>query len=216
MTDQQPPTGTGDASELSRALAVLSNPCRRRIVALLSERRASISLSELTSLLAADDDLTGGPNGADGETEADTDSLAITLHHVHLPMLSDGGFAEYDPVRRTVVPGPRIDDENATDLLTLVETLAESEFHLFSTAPMRATLAVLVDTSGVELPVSTVTAQLVAHVGGPRKTHAARLRHYHLPKLDAAGVVDYDVNRSTVSLRANSALLDASFSPATS
>ncbi|WP_224332230.1 DUF7344 domain-containing protein [Haloprofundus halobius] len=221
MSNQPSSHEHGDAGELSRALAALADPCRRRVVAVLSERRADIPMSTLvTLLLAVEDGFPPASAESARAATADADSLAIALHHVHLPKLSDVGFVEYDPGRRTVSPGRRIDEGSATDRWMLVEALdgrtTDAELRLFSTDAARATLAVFVDAAEVELDVSTVAERLAARIGGQREAHAIRLRHNLLPKLADAGVVDYDAARATVSCRSDSPLLDASFSPAPS
>lgn len=216
MTDEQPSTVPDRADELSQMLAVLSHPRCRQVVTQLSADPAPSTLTDLVAALRALDDSTSESHTDDATSE----SLAISLHHVHLPKLAAAGLVEYDPTSRTLARGSRVgsgDIERASSLLTrLDDELSDAEVRLFATPTMRATLTVLHDTVGTELSLSSVAAGLSAQFGGSDRTHAMRLRHSLLPKLVAAGVVDYDESAETVSLLRHSALYDEPSSPVSS
>ncbi|QCJ47805.1 hypothetical protein [Haloprofundus sp. MHR1] len=210
MTDEQSSATADDVDELSQLLAVLSHPRRRQVVTLLSDDSHPSTLTELVAAIRTLDSPT--PTAADREA-----SLHLSLHHVHLPKLTDAGFVEYDTASRTLTPGRRLVGRDTDQVPSLAAHFDDertgSGVRLFSTTTMRATLAAL-DTDDEELDVSDVAAALSARVGGSPQTHAAHLVHSLLPKLAEAGVVDYDADRGTVSLRYRSPPLGGSSSPA--
>lgn len=83
--DDRSPEGT---------FGLLANRRRSRLVSALACREPAVSLRALASAVA------------DRESSTPTDSLerevAISLHHVHLPRLSDADVVDYDPETRTV------------------------------------------------------------------------------------------------------------------
>lgn len=86
-------------SEYYRVLAA-----QRRRVALdvLAGRTAPVDLEELAAAIAARE-LDGGDAG-----EGPVRRTAISLHHVHLPMLSETGVIDYDPGAGRVEACPRL------------------------------------------------------------------------------------------------------------
>jgi hypothetical protein len=67
-------------------MSELTHTLRRQILTRLIERH-TLTRTELAELLAADPDI----------PTTDTHQLEVVLHHVHLPMLDDALFLEYDP-----------------------------------------------------------------------------------------------------------------------
>ncbi|WP_224269612.1 DUF7344 domain-containing protein [Haloprofundus salinisoli] len=214
MTDEHSSTTSGGADELPRLLAALSHPRRRQVVTMLSDGSQPSTLAELVAAIRAPDSSASAP----GDHEASLDSLGVSLHHVHLPKLTDAGFVEYDPVSRTLAPGPRLTERDTEYAPLLADRLddepTDSEACLFATPAIRAVLTVLDEAGDAELAVSSVATALSAHVGGSPRTHTIRLRHSLLPKLAETGVVDYDTGRETVSLRHDLSSLGGSSSPA--
>lgn len=78
-------------------------------------------------------------------------------------------------------------------------------FSLFSLARRRYALYCIVETSATTLSTTDLVDELAALEGrasdesSPRDEIELTLRHTHLPKLSAAGVIDYDPERSVVS-----------------
>lgn len=75
---------------------LLTSERRRRILALLSNRTAAITCQELAELLVV---------AEHGHSDPSADALRqarVSLHHCHLPMLSDLGLIEYDPATSLV------------------------------------------------------------------------------------------------------------------
>lgn len=83
---------------LDTVFSVLSNERRRHVLHVLADVRTCISLEELTDRVAAseyDIPIARIPETVRADIEA-------TLHHVHLPRLSDVGVVTYDVTERRV------------------------------------------------------------------------------------------------------------------
>lgn len=83
---------------------LLEHPHRRAALAHLAGRRAPVGLHALARQLLE----SVGTSRGEGSV-VDVESVAIALHHNHLPRLADSGLVEYDVERRTVSV-PRVDD----------------------------------------------------------------------------------------------------------
>ena len=82
------------------AFALLEHPLRIDVVPVLRRIDPPTSTASLAARLGGD--------GADPET------LAVSLHHTHLPKLSDAGVLAYDPVDRTILA---VDTDRLDELL---------------------------------------------------------------------------------------------------
>lgn len=98
--------GDCDEVDVDEMLSVLSDRRRRAVVVVLSDRGGRMTVSELANELGPEDDVdvpdaddtgTDGEAPAPGTAEAPASERAITLHHVHLPMLNEAGVVAYDP-----------------------------------------------------------------------------------------------------------------------
>lgn len=86
--------GSGADGTWEAVAALLAEDCRRRIVAALDDAEGALAVRPLAEILAA-------AERSDGPTTDDPVwSLAVALHHVHLPRLADVGVIEYDPDAR--------------------------------------------------------------------------------------------------------------------
>lgn len=105
------PTTTDDQGTLSDLLA---DSRRRQVVSRLAERGRNrpIFLDELSAELA---ELEEG-------VDESVDTLAIALHHNHLPKLDEAGLIEYDPITHMVTPTFRTDDLPASGLEAVVDS----------------------------------------------------------------------------------------------
>ncbi len=80
-------------SELHR---LLSSERRRILLNVLEERPAPMDLMELAWAISKRE------NGAGSEPTADVEQVVITLHHHHLPVLSEAGIVEYQPASKKI------------------------------------------------------------------------------------------------------------------
>lgn len=90
---------------------LLSSGRRRRALDALAGRSTVVELATLAADVAARATATEAD-------EAAVDSVALTLHHSHLPRLDDAGVVDYDPERRLIDPDP-----------VLVESLTTGQAH---------------------------------------------------------------------------------------
>ncbi|NHN58935.1 MULTISPECIES: hypothetical protein [Halorussus] len=86
-------TGEARSEKLDAAFELLADPVRREALRHLGEADEDVlGLAALADAVAA--------GRSDDAVEAR--SLAVELHHAHLPKLESHGVAAYDPERRTV------------------------------------------------------------------------------------------------------------------
>ncbi|MFC7080307.1 DUF7344 domain-containing protein [Halorussus caseinilyticus] len=90
-------TGAEPSERLDAAFELLADPLRREILYHLADAdETSVELSSLAEAVVRE----GTPEGESGASGAR--SLAVELHHAHLPKLESHGVVAYDPERRTV------------------------------------------------------------------------------------------------------------------
>lgn len=101
MASREQVSSTGDRE--GAAFEALANSQRRHVLAYLGERSGDdpVHLDDLINQVIARELV-------DGSSTVDPDSVAATLHHVHLPKLDDLGLVEYDPETNVVSP---VEDE---------------------------------------------------------------------------------------------------------
>ncbi|WP_277555249.1 DUF7344 domain-containing protein [Halobaculum limi] len=90
--DRYPATANLDESARHR---LLSAARRRHALDVFEIRSNPVTLRALAAAIAAREDV-------DPADEAERRSIAIALHHVHLPMLADYGVVEYDSEEKTI------------------------------------------------------------------------------------------------------------------
>lgn len=172
------------------SLDALARPRRRWIVETLREEGA-LAVGELATGIAAwERDTSRG-----SIERTDRERTMVELMHVDLPVLADAGAIEYDPQERVARPSPtaRTDGTVHDDVSsTVIDALADGR--------RRLALVVLGDRSE---PISEATlARTIARAErdgreGPVTDEYTRavqvtLHHCHLPKLDDAGLIEYD------------------------
>lgn len=99
----------GSLGELPNALELspsewhqlLADEQRRLTIAFLIDRPNSIGLEELATEIATSE-IGSNPDSAV------VDRVAMSLHHVHLPKLDQGGVLDYDPDTHQIVPVERL------------------------------------------------------------------------------------------------------------
>ena len=87
--------GTVELTETARH-RLLESDQRRRALAVLDERSQPLSLEDLATHVAEQE--------ADADASADVETVATTLHHIHLPKMATAGIVEYDPETHEIVP----------------------------------------------------------------------------------------------------------------
>lgn len=75
---------------------VLSSARRRHVLAITAGRPSPVPLAALAAAVVARED---DAHPSDDETR---DRVAVSLHHVHLPLLDEFGVLEYDTERREI------------------------------------------------------------------------------------------------------------------
>jgi len=187
------PDDTAASGPLSGALELLANPRCRHVLSLLASREGSVQAAALAREVA-------NRPGDDGGR--------IALLHTHLPKLDAAGVVDYDPATGTV----RVDEAELANVRETYRALARTggelsvaeACELLGDGRRRATLSVLgrcdrgedVSLAGLAAAVAveergdTVRSLPDVDTGPVRTT----LHHTHLPKLDAADVVDYDAD----------------------
>ncbi|MFB6130573.1 MAG: hypothetical protein ABEJ28_07110 [Salinigranum sp.] len=176
----------------------LSHGRRRTILAVLRERGAPVARNALVEDIAT-------------REREDTGTVLTTLVHVHLPKLEDAGLVRCGPDDEIGLPEDSlVRSQGFGDLLEAAAAF-ESDVSLFADRRRRELLAELID-RGEPMGVEELALVLRANASGtPEEADAGcvagadevrvSLHHVHLPKLDAAGVVDYDHERGTVTYR---------------
>lgn len=178
---------------ITQSIAALSDGARRRIVRILHGSSGAVSVQNLADQLA----------DATSANPSDAESIRIRLHHVHLPKLADHGLVSWDERERTVsatdhpvygsgrIEGlPTDDGEDA-----ITEALTDDR--------RREILAIVTSRNGA------ITREALARTLARRETDRRpakslienielQLHHRHLPKLDEAGLVEYDLGDATV------------------
>ena len=181
---------------LTRVFDGLTDAACREILAVLSEAPAPLTEGELAERVAA-----SRAAGTDGE--ADPAAVESTLRHVHLPKLAQVDLVAWDRPGATVstTDHPLHDDAQFHSLLAAEPEHWERAVTVHSDERRRATVAALDSRTG---PVTREElAREVADADGDVSPSQARevavqLHHIHLPKLDEAGVVEYDADAGTV------------------
>jgi DNA-binding transcriptional ArsR family regulator len=111
--------GRSDAAEL---LSVLTDDRRRAALRVLVDSREEFTLTELAAAVRE----TRCENDSDGTDTAA--SLAVSLHHVHLPALAATGLVEYDRSERVVSATQR--GRVGRDLVARIDDVSASLDHL--------------------------------------------------------------------------------------
>ncbi|UPW00031.1 hypothetical protein M0R88_16135 [Halorussus gelatinilyticus] len=94
-------TGEESSEKLDAAFALLADPLRRDALVRLAESDETVlSLDSLAAAVASKRWDAAGDRTFEDVTEAR--SLAVELHHAHLPKLESHGVVRYDPTERSV------------------------------------------------------------------------------------------------------------------
>lgn len=190
-TDRTPP--------LDHVLEALGAERRRRVLDVLLGQ-SPLPLGELVARVAASE----GDVRAGERTEEPPASLRVSLLHGHLPALEDAGLVEWnrDAGTVTTTDHPALGDGRLEDLLGREGDGWDDVVGCLANERRRTVLRVLAEQTG------SATRTILAHElaeqerdGGPSgdavESLEVALHHHHLPKLDDAGLVEYDVGEGT-------------------
>lgn len=103
-----------EAPTLETTLRLLSDPRRRSVVAVLSDRDPPIALPELATAVASRE-----TESESNDHSAETlEAVSTELHHDHLPRLDDVDIIDYDPEASAVTAART---ERLTSVVSLLE-----------------------------------------------------------------------------------------------
>lgn len=192
--------------QYTRLLTVLTDEIDRRIVRTLCGRRGPIPEQALLERLES-----AVSESKSRVTESDEEFLRIRLHHVHLPRLADDGLIEWDRSARTVA----LADVPISDLARLERAVSTRDREPFASAladDRRREILALCEAE--DEPITrerlaerlTPTEERGRSAGTDLREIVVQLHHHHLPKLEAANLVEYDTDAGTVAYRGPSDL----------
>jgi DNA-binding transcriptional ArsR family regulator len=178
----------------------LADERRREILRILDHRAASVDGKELAFLLVAAEQ----QKSMLAVTDEELDEVRADLWHVQLPVLEAAGLVSGDEASETVVmtDHPALTDPKVT---TILQTDAADWDEILASLADERRRILLTALYGTERPVDRT--ELATDVAGKVRdgdmasTVQAvlhQIHHVHLPKLEAAGLITYDVQQKTV------------------
>lgn len=206
-----------DTETTTAALDILSNPCRRYLLATLLEHEAVSAVDpppEPMAITALGTEVATWEHGRPIVTDDQCEQSHVSLSHAHVPRLVDTGVVVRndggDATTVALAEHPILDiewvrallDDPAGDAFAADEATLNRTLEVLRNSRARTTVAVLATRRGA-VPVSDVAAAIVAREGGDETrlvdvteaacaSVAATLVHHHLPALSDAGFLEYD------------------------
>lgn len=182
----------------------LTHNHRRRLLVILRECEEPATERELADRLAA----TKAGGSVENDSVERIRRLLGRLRHVHLPKLDEAGLVRWNGTAETVslTDHPVHDD---AQLQRFVQTEADGWDDVISSLAdgrRRAVLAALESRRGHVARDALARDVATREGGGEPSTGTAdevegQLHHIHLPKLEQAGLVEYDVDDESVVYR---------------
>lgn len=182
----------------------LNDRQRRRVLRLLADESQAVPVRELAERLLTVDESTSVEDVA----EATIEGVHVRLRHVHLPRLEDARLVDWDRDGGFVEAHdhPEYDDSEVRRLVEMDDEEWDALVDEMTHGRVRKVLTVL------EADGESVRRDVLAHKvaareangdswGGAVDSVRTALHHVHLPKLEGAGVVDYDADDGTVTYR---------------
>ncbi|WP_372911681.1 hypothetical protein [Salinigranum sp.] len=196
------PADPHDATRCSaETIRALSCARRRLVVSTLLDRPRPLSVDDLASVVVDRDD-SGSP-----PTERE---VRVALHHVDLPVLRAAELVTVDEDTGRVERGPHPDLRNGSLTALLLETTGQELWSALDVLrdPVRSSVVAVLDARGSAVTLDRLVRELrsrsvsdAVEIPQDPSELAVRLRHVHLPKLDAVGLVRYDDGDDTVCCR---------------
>lgn len=196
MSVIQEPGGNGG---VDRIFAALTDETRRRIVRILDQHAGALSEGELAERLVA-----RGPDGEGDDSAASVERVQVRVRHLHLPKLEESGLLAWDAEERTVA---RTDHHayRTRDLERLVDADERGESAVAALADdHRRVVAAIVESERSPTKRADLARAVASRERDGTPSAATvrdvetRLHHRHLPRLEAAGLVEYDTDAETV------------------
>lgn len=181
----------------------LTDRQRRQILRTLREEPEPVSERELAERLV----LTDGAKSIEDVAEVTIEGVRIQLQHAHLPRLDDVGLVEWsrDDETVAVTEDPVWEDAEFQRLLEIDDDdwdeLAASEVD----GRLRTIVSAL--ESGESVRRDVLAHRVAAHEADAEswadsvESVRSELHHVHLPKLEGAGLLEYDADCGTVTYR---------------
>lgn len=149
----------------------------------------------LAALLSGDDQMEPSTLLADVQARStvDEESLAVRLHHVHLPNLADAGLIDRSGDTVSLTDHPLFDCPGI-DVEALVDGDGWDALTAIASEPRRRYLLDVVDAADAPVPLEQLAALVGSRVeNGPGTEQLKSLFHHvDLPRLAEIGVVTYN------------------------
>lgn len=202
---------TGPTSDTPKDVVYtcLAHHRRRRLLVLLEDGQSSVSPADLATRLVADE--SDADLALEDVSEDDAASVLVELQHTHLPTLDDAGFVDWDRDADTVaLADPALLEDPV--VAPQVASLEESRDQLLSALADRRRRLVLslASRSSTSITREELAEAMIAReraIGLGNRTEskrepidklATKLYHQHLPKLENAGLIEYDHDDGTI------------------
>lgn len=168
-------------------------PDRWRVLAVLRDRSAPVPVRELAAALAASPD-----------EDRTADVVQCRLRHVDLPKLAAAELVVWDESEGTVEPAdhPALEDERCRRAIGAPDSW-DPTVRAGASERRRTTLALVESGNGSTDRTTLAYEVAICEQGGEVCSEAvddvaAALHHVHLPKLDHAGLLEYEADDGTV------------------
>lgn len=191
------PESTDTLDQVYRAL---SQPVRRQLLLTL-QKGTPCTVEEIAAM----------QSGAENQAE----DVVVKLHHVHLPLLDDAGFIEWDRESETITKGPQFEDlrphleTSAEHLRTVDVDFSQIAIYRLLSHTHRRALIDCLDEHAVSLTLADAAEEVVRRIDDrPLRDIPAEevkqvymaLYHTHVPKLTERNVVRYEQERDVLTL----------------
>lgn len=182
-------------------LDCLTDRRRRQILRLLEDQSGSLTERELAERLV----VAGGAESIEDVSDATIEGVRIRLRHVHLPKLDDAGLLSWSERKGTVDTAghPIYDDPEFQRLLDMEDDDWDDVVGSMIDDRLRRVLAVL-EASDDGMRRDELAHRVAAREadgglwGDDVEAVRTELHHVQLPKLQGAGLVEYDVDDGTI------------------
>lgn len=186
----------------TQLFGVLTDETRRRIIRILRGQTGSISEQDLAERLAAMES-----DSKPEETTSETaEAVLIQLYHIHLPKLVDTGLVEWDRDARTVATTDYPMDE-IDQLEEIISTNGWGSIASALADSHRREALKIVESENEPTRCGDLAHELVSLKASGQQAETlienvtVQLHNHHLPKLEEAGLVEYNIDDATVAYR---------------